>query len=123
VSLPNLLPARSQDADGRLLVLPHQATVTFNIGTQNGSEFPFHTRYSIGLKLRDQYHRGKGCQGRQDEINRRINCILGRTQFMSYGIAFGVNNDLGLVNKLMMRVSPEHLRQRRGSVSYTFLMT
>jgi len=42
---------------------------------------------------------------------------------MSYGIAFGVNNDLGLVNKLMMRVSPEHLRQRRGSVSYTFLMT
>ena len=50
---------------------------------------------------------------------------------MSYLNAFGVNIDLGLVNKaelcgaphkLRILISPEHLGQRRGSVSYTFLI-
>jgi len=29
----------------------------------------------IGLLLRDQYHKGNSCQGRQDAIKRRINCV------------------------------------------------
>jgi hypothetical protein len=64
-----------QGTDGRLFILSHQTTVTFNIRTKNSSEFAFHTQYSIGLMLRDQYHRGKGCQGRHDSIKRRMNCV------------------------------------------------
>ncbi len=37
-----------------------------------------------GVLLRDQYHRGKGCQASQDAIKRRFNCVLRRTQLMSY---------------------------------------
>ncbi|MEE8115182.1 MAG: hypothetical protein V3T23_12625, partial [Nitrososphaerales archaeon] len=74
------LPVIGQGADGRLLIFSHQMTVTFDIRTKNGSEFAFHTRYSNGLILRDQYHRGKGCQGRQDEIKRRFNGALGHRQ-------------------------------------------
>ncbi len=71
----HLLSAKVEGADGRFLVLTHQTTVTFNIGTKNGSEFAFHTQFSIGLILGEQYHRGKGCQGRQHAIKLRINWV------------------------------------------------
>jgi hypothetical protein len=41
------LPVRGQGADGRLLILSHQATVTFDIRTKNGSEFAFHTQAQL----------------------------------------------------------------------------
>ena len=51
----------------------------------------------IGLGLRDQYHRGKGCQSSQDAIKRRFNRVLPRITIWSILFEFRAALGLGLL--------------------------
>src|SRR5213593_3543365 len=43
------LPVGGQGANGRLLILAHEAAVAFDIGTKDGSELALHTHFRGGL--------------------------------------------------------------------------
>ena len=45
-----------EGADGRLLILAHEAAVAFDIGTEDGSELAFHTHLPRG-----DYPAGASC--------------------------------------------------------------